>query len=127
MARPKTAWAENPTIPRCGRLTAGGDPCRWQAGHGTDHLGIGPCVFHEGRGEPFDVERAMRESREAAEEVERRQERLTRLIAEDGEDDLLVESSRVHKAWRDLDVARRRMVRIANAVIRFAPRQEETQ
>jgi hypothetical protein len=125
MARPKNSWAGNPKIPRCGYPTGGGDPCRWQAGHGTTHKGVGPCKWHEGQN-PFTVDRAMRDSREAAEEVERRERLLRRAVEEYGEDSMMVPGTPAHRAWRDLEDARKRSMRLASAAVRFARAQEAT-
>jgi hypothetical protein len=42
-------WNENPAIPRCGDFggrTSGKVPWQYPAGRGTEHYGLGRCLFH---------------------------------------------------------------------------------
>jgi hypothetical protein len=63
--------------------------------------------------------------REAHEEVLRRQEVLRRAIDEYGDDTLVIDGSPTFRARKEYDAARKRMVRLANAALRFGLTNEE--
>jgi hypothetical protein len=120
-----TTWNENEGLPRCGYpIKYRDDGCQLLAGRGTDHKGIGRCLWHD-RQDPLTRDRAVRDTREAYAEVLRRQEVLRRAIDEYGEDSLVIEGSPTFRARKEYDAARKRMVRLANAALRFGLTDEE--
>jgi len=121
-----TTWNENRGLPRCGYPIKYGRPegCRLIAGRGTDHPGIGRCLWHD-RKDPLTRERAMREVREANEEVLRRQAVLNRAIDEYGDESLVIDGSPTWLARKEYEASRKRMVRKANAALRFGLTNDE--
>ena len=121
-----TVWSENEGLPRCGYPIKYGKPegCRQIAGRGTEHYGIGRCLFHD-RKDPLTRDRAVRDTREAYREVLRREEVLHRAIDEYGDESLMIDGSPTFRARKEYDAARKRMVRLANAALRFGLTNKE--